>query len=168
MRRRSLRAEVIHGRCATRLELTLSREEKSLASFAEASATPFAELEESIVRQEQRELRRFLNMEPRRGTEMHRAAQKTDHVRQLAEAAALRAQAEVRAEERDEARAHGRPRTRATAQQHAECRRWMSGARGRADLRSARRSPRAAGALPAGAGLVEQEIERAERRKLAA
>ena len=91
MRRRSLLAEVNKVRDA--LELTLSREEKSLASFAEASATPFAELEESIVRQEQRELRRFLNMELAARREMHRAAQKTDHVRQLAEAAAFRAQA---------------------------------------------------------------------------
>ena len=45
------------------------------------------------MRQEQRELRRFLNMELAARREMHRAAQKTDHVRQLAEAAAFRAQA---------------------------------------------------------------------------
>ena len=134
MRRRSLRAEVTKVRDA--LELTLSREEKSLASFAEASATPFAELEESIVRQEQRELRRFLNMELAARREMHRAAQKTDHVRQLAEAAALRAQAQY--ELKNEIR---RERTVAAdarkAQQHAE---W----REKAALEAAQKAERAA------------------------
>ena len=88
MRRRSLLAEVNKVRDA--LELTLSREEKSLASFAEASATPFAELEESIVRQEQRELRRFLNMELAARRALQPPAPNTDHLRHRAEAGPVR------------------------------------------------------------------------------